>query len=651
MVRVEPDRWLASASTLPTSRTKGSLTQSYRGSLALLLLVGLALAVPAGAQADGLTASFAKTSDWGSGFVGSYTIRNGGSAAVNGWRLDFDLPPGESITGAWNGLLNWSTNHYVLTDESWTHAVAPGSSVTVGFQGGYSGAFVLPANCVVNGQPCAGGGSSPPPPSPPPPSPPPPSPPPPSPPPPPPPPPPPSPPPPDTTPPSAPSGLTASFAKTSDWGSGFVGSYTIRNGGSAGVNGWRLEFDLAAGESITGAWSGNVDSSGNHYVLTDAPWTHTVAPGSSVTVGFQGGYSGAFVLPANCVVNGQPCAGGGSSPPPPSPPPPPPPPPPDTTPPSAPGGGGGGGSGATPAEFAPYVDMTLWPQLDLGQAVGAAGIRHFTLGFIVSGSPCQAAWGGVVALNDPFVTNSLSNLRAAGGNAIISFGGAANQELALTCTGVDALAGQYQAVIDQYGIRDLDFDVEGAAQGDQASLDRRSKALAAVQAAGRAAGRPVHVSLTLPVMPTGLTADGLNVIRSAIANGLDVGAVNVMAMDYFDPSLGYSGLMGDYAIQAAQSTHDQLAALYPGRGDASLWAMVGVTPMIGVNDDSNEIFTVADATKLATFAQSKGLGRLAMWSANRDAPCPGPTLWASNTCSGVAQSQWAFSRAFETFGV
>ena len=159
----------------------------------------------------------------------------------------------------------------------------------------------------------------------------------------------------------------------------------------------------------------------------------------------------------------------------------------------------------------------------------------------------------------------------------------------------------------------------------------------------------MHVSLTLPVMPTGLTQDGLNVIRSAIANGVEVGQVNVMAMDYFDPSLSYPGHMGDLAIQAAQSTHDQLAALYPGKADSQLWAMVGVTPMLGINDDNREIFTTADAAKLTTFANAKGLGRIAMWSANRDAPCPAPTQWTSNTCSGVSDPQWAFSKAFEPF--
>ncbi|HUZ28530.1 MAG TPA: cellulase family glycosylhydrolase [Solirubrobacteraceae bacterium] len=300
-------------------------------------------------------------------------------------------------------------------------------------------------------------------------------------------------------------------------------------------------------------------------------------------------------------------------------------------------------------ELAPYVDMTLYPQFSLGQAARTAQFKHFTLAFIVSGGGCKGAWGGVTAIGDPWITSSLADLKAAGGDAIVSFGGEAGQELAAVCPSVDALTAQYQAVIDQYGIRDFDFDIEGAAVADAASIDRRSKALAALQAAGKAAGKPVHVSLTLPVMPTGLTQDGLNVIRSAIANGLDVGQVNVMAMDYFDSSLNYSGHMGDLAIQAAQSTHDQLASLYPGKTDAQLWAMVGVTPMIGINDDNHEVFTTADAAKLVAFANSKALGRLAFWSANRDAPCPSPTQWTSNTCSGVSDPAWAFSQAFEGF--
>jgi hypothetical protein len=122
-------------------------------------------------------------------------------------------------------------------------------------------------------------------------------------------------------------------------------------------------------------------------------------------------------------------------------------------------------------------------------------------------------------------------------------------------------------------------------------------------------------------------------------------------MDYFDPSLPLGpGKMGDYAVQAAQSLHAQLGALYPDRSPAQRWAMVGVTPMIGINDNPAEIFTIADAQKLLAFANEKGIGRLAMWSTNRDQPCPGPRTTTENLCSGTAQSPYGFSTVFGAFG-
>jgi hypothetical protein len=60
----------------------------------------------------------------------------------------------------------------------------------------------------------------------------------------------------------------------------------------------------------------------------------------------------------------------------------------------------------------------------------------------------------------------------------------------------------------------------------------------------------VKISLTLPVLPEGLTADGLNVVRSARDAGVNLDLVNVMAMDYQRSS----GDDGDFAVQAAQST-------------------------------------------------------------------------------------------------
>jgi hypothetical protein len=302
-------------------------------------------------------------------------------------------------------------------------------------------------------------------------------------------------------------------------------------------------------------------------------------------------------------------------------------------------------AGAT-ARFAPYVDMTLNSD-SLAKMKSQSGVGLFTFGFIVSGQPCKASWGGYYGLDDLTMNQRIAKLKQAGGDGIVSFGGAAGQELADTCTTVKSLRAQYQAVINRYGIRNLDFDIEGADQANTTTLTRRFKAIARVQADGRAAGKPVQVSLTLPVMPTGLTYDGRRVVRSAINNGVRVTVVNVMAMDYYDSSLDYNGRMGDYAIQAARATHAQLARLYPSRSDATVWRMVGVTPMLGVNDDPQEIFTTQNAKQLTAFAKQRHIGRLAMWSANRDHPCPGTGL--NNNCSGLGAPDWAFSKIFRTF--
>ena len=85
-----------------------------------------------------------------------------------------------------------------------------------------------------------------------------------------------------------------------------------------------------------------------------------------------------------------------------------------------------------------------------------------------------------------------------------------------------------------------------------------------------------------------------------------------MAMDYGDTAApNPQGQMGTYAIDSAQSVHTQLGTpLRHGTSPSSqLWEMVGVTPMIGVNDASDEVFEPADASQLVAFAEQVGPGR------------------------------------------
>ncbi|MFO0958393.1 MAG: cellulose binding domain-containing protein [Isosphaeraceae bacterium] len=309
--------------------------------------------------------------------------------------------------------------------------------------------------------------------------------------------------------------------------------------------------------------------------------------------------------------------------------------------------------------FNPYVDMGLWPTPDIASMARDQGIKYFTLAFItaVQGTN-QPAWAGLAdyAVNggafDQQVRSQINAVRALGGDATISFGGASGVELAQAITDVSSLKGAYRTVVDAYGATSIDLDIEGAAAADHASIDRRSQALAALQSDLAAQGKSLQVWLTLPVLPTGLTGDGVYVVQSAQRYGVRLAGVNVMAMDYGDYAApNPTGHMGDYAIQAATSTFNQLKSTFgTAYTDPQLWSMVGVTPMIGMNDVTTEVFDQAAARQLLAFAQQKGLGRLAMWSLSRDRSAPGGAVsYVGSNFSSIVQTPYEFSGIFKPF--
>ena len=279
-------------------------------------------------------------------------------------------------------------------------------------------------------------------------------------------------------------------------------------------------------------------------------------------------------------------------------------------------------------------------------------MKFFTLAFITADTTNKPAWGGFAAYdvgNSDFDTQMKSNitaLRSLGGDVMVSFGGAANQELAQVITNVSSLTAAYQSVITAYGLTHLDFDIEGAAVADHASIDRRSQAIAQLQQAAAAVGHKLDVWFTLPVLPTGLTADGLYVIQSALRYGVNIAGVNIMTMDYGDSAApNPAGHMGDFAIQAATSLFGQLQTAYNGtQSDAQLWAKIGLTPMIGMNDIQSEVFTPQDAQKMLAFAQQHGIDRISIWSLNRDYQnSAGSINYVDNFSSSLLQNPLEFS--------
>ena len=74
---------------------------------------------------------------------------------------------------------------------------------------------------------------------------------------------------------------------------------------------------------------------------------------------------------------------------------------------------------------------------------------------------------------------------------------------------------------------------------------------------------------------------------------------------------------------------------------------IGVTPMIGVNDVSSEVFTLADAQALVNYAQTDAnIARLAMWSVARDNGNSAGAHYASPDSSGIAQQPYAFAAIY-----
>jgi chitinase len=304
--------------------------------------------------------------------------------------------------------------------------------------------------------------------------------------------------------------------------------------------------------------------------------------------------------------------------------------------------------------FAAYVDVTATPTFAFEQMSPGAN-NDAVLSFIVSSptAPCVSTWGGAYTLDQARgaldLDRRIARLQQQGGSVAVSFGGLNNKELAVGCTDPAKLLSAYQSVVDRYNINTIDLDLENTGLTDTQAGARRAVAIAKLQSERRAHGKQLAVWLTLPVTPQGLNENGTAAISQLLAKGVDVAGVNVMTMDY-----GASLTAGQNMLTGSESaltqTKRQLGILYQQAGtplnDATLWSKLGATPMIGQNDEMHEVFTLDNAKGLNKFARSHGLGRMSMWSANRDLTCSDnyvDTKIVSSSCSGVNQGKESFA--------
>ncbi|CAG7656182.1 chitinase [Actinacidiphila bryophytorum] len=303
------------------------------------------------------------------------------------------------------------------------------------------------------------------------------------------------------------------------------------------------------------------------------------------------------------------------------------------------------GSGTPPTDpppaggvqaVAPYLYNGWGNPPDPTTIMNATGVKWFTLAFVLSNGTCNPQWDGGRPLTGGVDQATINKVRAAGGDVIPSFGGYSGNKLEQSCTSAGALAGAYQKVISAYGLRAIDIDIEADAYSNGTVQQRTVDALKTVKANNP--GIAVYVTIG-----TGQSGPDTGLINKAAASGLTVDSWTIMPFDFG----GAGQNMGTLTTRAADGLKNAVKNAY-GYTDDQAYRHSGISSMNGITDD-NETVTVADFRTILGYAQSHHLARLTFWSANRDRPCPGgyPN---DDTCSGVSQQAWDFTRTFAQYG-
>ncbi|OLF14764.1 cellulose binding domain-containing protein [Actinophytocola xanthii] len=94
---------------------------------------------------------------WTGGLTAELTISNTGTAAANGWTLAFTLPAGQAITSGWNATYSPTSGQVTARNVAHNASIAPGATVSIGFQASHTGNTGKPTSFTLNGASCAVG--------------------------------------------------------------------------------------------------------------------------------------------------------------------------------------------------------------------------------------------------------------------------------------------------------------------------------------------------------------------------------------------------------------------------------------------------------------------------------------------------------------
>lgn len=190
-------------------------------------------------EGENYKVTFTLTSNWDAGYNANVKLENTGDSTIQNWYLRFDY--NNSITNIWNAEVSSNEgNEYVIKNVGWNQDIAAGSSIEFGLSGDHSFKG-FPENYELIG----------------------------------------------TSTEVTEDDYTIQYIVDGDWGTGFYGSISVTNNTDTALEDWVLEFDFD--REITEIWNGVIEEhEGNHYVVRNAEYNSTIAPGENVSIGIKG---------------------------------------------------------------------------------------------------------------------------------------------------------------------------------------------------------------------------------------------------------------------------------------------------------------------------------------------------------------------------
>ena len=285
-------------------------------------------------------------------------------------------------------------------------------------------------------------------------------------------------------------------------------------------------------------------------------------------------------------------------------------------------------------ESAPYYSVLDSSAPDLGTVMSATGQKAFEMAFILADGGCAPAWNGTDPVSgDTQVAAVINEVRADGGDVIVSAGGYNGTKLGQVCGTAAATAAAYQQV-DQH--------VRAARRSTSTWRNRRSRTrrrspMNWARRRSCSSNNPgLFISVTIPSIATGANYFGQQLLDEAKTLGFTPDDYTIMPFDG-----GFNG--GSSQVTALQDFNAQLVSTF-GWSSSQAYAHEGFSGMNG-RTDSAEYFYQSDFQTVLSFAESVGLGRYTFWSVNRDRECnpPGNNGSLSSECSSVTQNPWDFT--------